>query len=300
MLLWEGAPAACPLAGQLCPGQDLRSPELPAALPARCSECSGLGQPGMLNKLQAPSLREDPIPALDSPSGTARLPCAAFLGGWDVGSPNPECPTAPLASHQPQDDAEEHFQPHRYKMLYVLYQVLTRWWWVVEGWAVMPRVTLGGFHVPPYAKSQVFLFATPMPEAGPTVAPWGSGMPGAQGCVGWAGGSLAGATPPAGSACQPHVRSCAGLWLCSQLWPLWHRGARGLTLWRHLLGARRHPPSVSAMVPCRIHPQPSSPRLIRCRYLVSLQWEPAGVIGCLSPGPPGLPAPCTQKGLLSN
>ena len=59
------------MVGTRGPSAAPRSPELPAAPSA------GLGCPGMLNKLQAPSLREDPIPGLDSRAGTA--------GRWGAG-----------------------------------------------------------------------------------------------------------------------------------------------------------------------------------------------------------------------
>lgn len=93
-LLREGTPAACPRAGHPWHPWHWRSPELPAAPPARCSESAGLGQPAMLNKLQAPSLREDPIPGLDSLAGTAGTP-APPLQGPGCGELGPMAPCSP-------------------------------------------------------------------------------------------------------------------------------------------------------------------------------------------------------------
>lgn len=70
------------MVGTRGPSAAPRSPELPAAPSA------GLGCPGMLNKLQAPSLREDPIPGLDSRAGTAGTPRAAFAGVGIWGCPS--------------------------------------------------------------------------------------------------------------------------------------------------------------------------------------------------------------------
>lgn len=83
--------------------------------------------------------------------------------------------------------------------------------------------------------------------------------------------------------CRLWVGSCAGTWLRWQLPSPWHHGARGLTPRRHPLGARRHPPSVSAAVPCRIRPQPLlPPGLIRCGYPMS-----SGLATGASRGPGG-------------
>lgn len=154
--------------------------------PARCSECAGLGQPGMLNKLQAPSLREDPIPALDSPAGTAGLPRAAFAGAGMRGARTRGAPL-PLSPHTGPGMTQRSVSSPA-----GAYGVA-----VGRGGAGSDAEShFGGLHVPPHAKTRVALLGTPMAEAGPAVALWGSGMPGGMGMCGVGSGVPHWGPPP--------------------------------------------------------------------------------------------------------